>query len=88
MFGQSKGCCNPDGHCKSKVPHNTSRVDCKQIAFDHQKGIDLNFDLPPAAVQRITAPVRNAAFLTPSHDTLHIDPSPPDLQALHSTFLI
>jgi len=88
MFGQSRGCCNPDGHCKPKVPRKNSQVDCKQIAFDHQKGIDLHFDLPVAAVRRLTVSVRHTGFLSPRRDALPIDPSPPDLQALHSTFLI
>ena len=87
-FGQSHGCCNPDGHCKSKVPaKNGSGRDCKQIAFDHQKGIDLHFDLA-VATESIALPVANIELSQHWCDTLPFDPSPPDFQALHSTFLI
>ncbi|HEY7304395.1 MAG TPA: hypothetical protein VH601_09790 [Bryobacteraceae bacterium] len=89
MFGQSHGCCNPDGRCKRKAPvKNSSGRDCKQIAFDHQKGIDLHFDLPVVAVVRIASPTRNVEHLPRWYDTLPFDPSPPDLQVLHSIFLI
>lgn len=88
MFGQSHGCCNPDGHCKSKVPtKNGSGRDCKQIAFDHQKGIDLHVDLP-VVTESIVLPVRSVELSQRWWDTLPFDPSPPDFQILHSTFLI
>jgi hypothetical protein len=85
-FGQSHGCCNPDGHCKTKAPLKTR--DCKQIAFDHQKGIDLHFDLPVIAVDRIAFPVRTIEPFPRWYDPVPFDPSPPDLQVLHSIFLI
>jgi hypothetical protein len=89
MFGELHGCCNPDGHCKKKAPvENSSVRDCKQIAFDHQKGIDLHFDLPVIAVERIASLVRNVQRLPRWRDVPSVDPSPPDLQVLHSTFLI
>jgi hypothetical protein len=89
MFGQSHGCCNPDGHCKKKAPvKNGSGRDCNQIAFDHQKGIDLHFDLSAVAVERIALPVRKVELLPRWRDARPFDPSPPDLQVLHSTFLI
>jgi len=89
MFGQSHGCCNPEGHCKRKAPaKNSPAPDCKQIAFDHQKGIDLHFDLPVIAVERIAAPVRDVERFPRGLDALPLDPSPPDLQVLHSIFLI
>lgn len=90
MFGKSHGCCNPDGHCKTKGPgkSNPGR-NCTQIAFEHQKGIDLHFDLPvAAAAQPLALPVRTIELLPRCDDPRVIDPSPPDLQALHSTFLI
>src|SRR5215471_16928113 len=63
-FGKSHGCCTPDGRCKTKAPvKNGSGRDCNQIAFDHQKGMDLHFDLPVAAVERIALPVRNIEVL-------------------------
>jgi len=88
MFGQSRGCCNPDGHCNRKAPHSNNSRDCKQIAFDHQKGIDLHFDLPAISIERITFCVRDPECFSPSREVLHVDASPPDLQVLNSTFLI
>lgn len=88
MFGPSRGCCNPDGHCKGKVPHTNSSRDCRQIAFERQKGMDLHCDLPAIAVERVPFCVRDAGLFFPSRDVLPIDPSPPDLQVLNSTFLI
>ncbi|HEY6989551.1 MAG TPA: hypothetical protein VH369_14250 [Bryobacteraceae bacterium] len=88
-FGTSHGCCNPDGHCKTKTHDQNSRGrDCKQIAFEHQKGIDLHFDLPMVAVERVALPLCSMEVLPRRQDSLVVDPSPPDLQALHSTFLI
>ena len=90
MFGKSHGCCNPDGHCKTKGPgkSNPGR-NCTQIAFEHQKGIDLHFDLPvAAATQALALPVRAIELLPRCDDPRVIAPSPPDLQLLHSTFLI
>lgn len=89
MFGQARGCCSPDGHCRRKAPRKSSSTnDCKQIAFDHQKGIQFHFDLPVIAVQRIVFCVRNVEFLPSSRAMLVSDSSPPDLHVLHSTFLI
>src|SRR5690242_5814699 len=77
MFGQSHGCCNPDGHCKRKAPvKNSTGRECNQIAFDHQKGLDLHFDLPVVAVERIALPVRKVALLPRWPDALPFDPSP------------
>ena len=89
MFGQAHSCCNLDGHCKRKAPvQNSSGHECKQIAFDYQKGIDLHFDLQVAAVERIALPVRNIELLPRWREALPFNPSPPDLQVLHSIFLI
>ncbi|HEX4772929.1 MAG TPA: hypothetical protein VH351_18995 [Bryobacteraceae bacterium] len=90
MFGGSHGCCNPDGHCKSKVPgKSSSDRDCKQIAFDHQKASDTHFDLPVVTTARIVIPIpSNMEGLPRWRDALPTDPSPPDLQVLHSIFLI
>jgi hypothetical protein len=89
MFGQSHGCCNPDGHCKKKAPVKSGAGrDCNQIAFNHQKSIDLHFDLPAVTVERIALPVPRTESLRLRRDALPLDPSPPDLQVLHSIFLI
>jgi len=89
MFGQSHGCCNPDGHCKSKAPiKNGLGRECNQIAFDHQKGIDLHFDLPVANESIAALPASDVELFQRWSDALPFDPSPPDLQVLHSIFLI
>jgi len=89
MFGQSHGCCNPDGHCKSKVPTKRGLGrECNQIAFDHQKVIELHFDLPVATESIAALPASNVELLQCWSDALPFDPSPPDLQVLHSVFLI
>src|SRR5579884_3964516 len=87
-FGKSHGCCNPDGRCKTKIPvKNGSGRECKQIAFDHEKGFVLYLDLPVVSVERIALPVPKVEHLL-RRDAFPFDPSPPDLQVLHSSFLI
>jgi hypothetical protein len=89
MWPGATGCCSPDGHCKTKTPvPQTSNRECKQIAFDHQKSVDLHIDLPIIAVVKIEAPLRAIEALERSHGTNSVEPSPPDLQVLNSTFLI
>ena len=89
MFGKSQGCCNPDGHCKRNAPaKNSPARDCKQIAFGHQKGIDLHFDLPAMAIDRITLTLPSTEPSPRWPDSFYVDPSPPDYQSLHSVFLI
>lgn len=90
MFGWAKSCCSPDGHCKTKKPpvkQDPGRA-CKQIDFDHHKSIDHNVELPIIAVVKIDPPVRIPEGLERWNDAIPITPSPPDLQVLHSTFLI
>jgi hypothetical protein len=85
MIGGAKKCCAPDGHCKTPKKQ-TASAECKQIAFDHHKSVDLHIDLPVVAVAVVHEPSHSvemsAAAAQPS------EPSPPDLQVLHSTFLI
>jgi hypothetical protein len=89
MFGTSKACCNPDGRCKTKAPvQNQAGRECKQIAFDHQKGIDLHFDLPVSMIGAIEISILSDDSSVPWRETDLVDPSPPDRQALHSVFLI
>ena len=89
MWPGAKSCCAPDGHCKTKAPtqKNAGR-DCKQIAFDHQKSVDFNVDLPAAAIVHFDLPLRTLQAVAAWRGTNPIEPSPPDLQVLHSTFLI
>jgi hypothetical protein len=86
-FMFSKGCCNPDGHCKTKSPaKNKSSRECKQIAFDHQEKLHVAF--PVATLANVELPVVIHEIFPLCRDEVAIDPSPPDLQVLYSTFLI
>jgi hypothetical protein len=89
MWPGAKSCCAPDGHCKTKAPtqENAGR-ECKQIAFDHQKSVDLQIDLPAVASVYFPLPPRPVENLSYRLVENPLEPSPPDLQALHSTFLI
>jgi hypothetical protein len=88
MFGGAKSCCSPDGHCKTKTAAQSSKRECNQIAFDHHKSVDVHMELPIIAVVKIELPVRTVEGLERRHGANPIEPSPPDLQILHSTFLI
>jgi hypothetical protein len=89
MFGGAKSCCSPNGHCKNqKTPSQKSDRECKQIAFDHQKSVDFHVDLPAIAVVKIELPARKVDALERWHGARLIEPSPPDLQILNSTFLV
>ena len=89
MWPGAKGCCSPNGHCKTKTPtpQNSGR-ECKQIAFDHQKSVDLHIELPIIAVVKIDLPIRTVEAWERWHGANLIEPPPPDLQILNSTFLI
>lgn len=88
-FGKSHGCCNPDGRCKTKAPtKNNSGRECKQIAFDHHKGINLHFGLPVVAIATISVPAADEDTFWHRYTAVPFDPSPPDFQILHSVFLI
>jgi hypothetical protein len=85
----AKGCCAPDGHCKTKTPaEKDSGRECKQIAFDHQKSVDLHIDLPVSAISVFDLAPRTLDPFATWHGTDQVEPSPPDLQVLHSIFLI
>ena len=89
MRAGAKSCCAADGHCKTKVPKpSNSGRECKQIAFDHQKSIHLNVDLPVVAVETYHSRPPKIEIVAFWRGTFPADPSPPDLQVLHSTFLI
>jgi hypothetical protein len=89
MWPGTKGCCGSDGHCKTKTPpQNNSGRECKQIAFDHQKSVDLHTDLPVVALVPVYLPLPIVQTVAAWRGTSPVEPSPPDLQVLHSTFLI
>jgi len=89
MFPGVKSCCGSNRQCKTKkTPAPQTTRECKQIAFEHQKSTDLHTDLPVGATSPADVLSRVAEPLSrPSREAL-TDPSPPDLQALHATFLI
>lgn len=89
MWTAAKGCCSPDGHCKTKTPpKQNSGPECKQIAFNYQKSVDLHIDLPVIAVVVLDPPLRAFEPYAAWSGTNSVSPSPPDLQVLLSTFLI
>jgi hypothetical protein len=90
MWPAAKGCCAPDGHCKTKkapVKQDSGR-ECKQIAFDHQKSFDHHVDLPVIAEAPVDLPAQAIDAFASWRGTDPIEPSPPDLQVLHSSFRI
>ncbi len=90
MWPGAKSCCTPDGHCKTKTTpaKHDSLPECKQIAFDHQKSIDYHVDLPIIATVAIDFRMPRVETFARWHGINPIEPSPPDLQVLHSSFLI
>jgi hypothetical protein len=89
-LGSSHGCCTPDGHCKRNAPaqKGSSGRECKQIAFNKQKGIEIHFDLPAVFVDRLAFSLPGFQTLLQWSDTVPPDSSPPDLQVLNSIFLV
>jgi hypothetical protein len=91
MWPGAKSCCSPDGHCKTKKPPTKQDPgrQCKQIDLDHKKSVDHHLDLAViVAAAQVASPIRTAEACARRHGTNPIEPSPPDLQVLHSTFLI
>lgn len=89
MWPGVKGCCNPNGHCKTKTPRHSHAVqNCEQIAFDHHKSIDFHVDLPVIHVAASDAPPQTGELSVIPFYPRWVAPSPPDLQILHSSFLI
>jgi len=90
MWPSAKGCCAPGGQCKTKSApaKQAGNRDCRQIAVDHQNFADTAVELPVAAV--FSAVLAVPAFAHPAcwRADYPADPSPPDLQILHSSFLI
>lgn len=85
----SKGCCNKAGQCER--PGSTApKIDCKRLSLALQRLGDAHEVPPPTVVNAAVeiAPAPAVAFLFPVSDVLRVEHSPPDLHALHSTFLI
>jgi hypothetical protein len=90
MFAGSQSCCAGDGHCKKTTPaKRTSSQDCKQLAFEHHNGIDHQIHSPAMiSTWRAVTTISTAEILRYTAELNAIDTSPPDRQALNSTFLI
>ncbi len=90
MWPSAKSCCGANGQCKTKKsqPSSQSTRECKQIAFERQNSVQLTVDLPVAAVHASNFLPRIAEPSAYWSRLPLIEPSPPDLQVLHGTFLI
>jgi hypothetical protein len=89
MVRGAKSCCAANGRCKTKTPVKQSLGgECKQIAFDYQKSVAFSVDLPVVAFGDFELPLVTEVAFTVTPRSNPIEPSPPDLQVLHSTFLI
>jgi hypothetical protein len=89
MWPGVKSCCAPDGHCKTKAPtKEKAGRECKQIAFENHKSIDWHVDLTIAFVTPTQLTAATVVTFARWEITNRVEPSPPDLQVLHSTFLI
>jgi hypothetical protein len=90
MWPGAKSCCSPNGHCKTKAPSSPQKPnrECRQIAFDHQKTVDHPIELPMIAIVKIDLLLRAIESVEHWPGVNPVEPSPPDLQVLHSAFLI
>jgi hypothetical protein len=93
MFpGKRQPCCNQSGQCErpSKTPGGPEKQDCNRLPLqrgDHGQIVPLPAILPAAVAPQV--PLFFSATLLRADDfEALVDPSPPDLQALHATFLI
>jgi hypothetical protein len=91
MVGSNaKKCCAPDGHCKRRSDPTKSDLskECKQLAVEHSNFLDLSFAPPPSGQIgfAIAEPMAEQPGFVWAFDS--VEPSPPDFQALNSTFLI
>ncbi len=88
MWPGAKGCCAPDGHCEKTPAQPNSGRECKLIVFDHQESVNLHVDLPVVADIKFDLLLPEFETIAAWRGSSPIAPSPPDLQALHSIFLI
>jgi hypothetical protein len=93
MFpGKKQPCCNKSGQCErpGKTSPQPEKQDCKRLPFDRAgspQPIPVPAILPEPVLPEI-APASLYASLRVESFELLLDPSPPDLQSLHATFLI
>ena len=85
MFpGSTKDCCEKDGTCK-KPAKAKSQTDCQRIALE--PAVSPEAVMPVVLAERFLEP-RVVALSLRDLETPLTDPSPPDLNLLHSVFLI
>jgi hypothetical protein len=90
MWPGAKSCCSPNGHCKTKQSPFKQKAgrECTQIAFDHHKTNDQHIALPVVPAVEMAVPLQVGDSVEGWQLVSLVEPSPPDLQVLHSTFLI
>ena len=88
MFpGAQKTCCTKSGQCERPTKSAPAK-ECQRISLELQNATHLLLDLPPAMTSSdLLAPVA-APLALPRSEAPAVEPSPPDLNVLHSTFLI
>lgn len=84
----AKSCCNPDGHCKdeSDPTRSDQSKECKQIAIEHSSFLD--HSLVPTMVPSFQLAMPSVVRVAPVSAFDSAESSPPDRQALYSTFLV
>jgi hypothetical protein len=93
MFpGKQRACCNKSGRCQrpGKPSRKPETVNCTRLPFQRGetvRAVPIAAILPAFPGVQIAQPLPFPASLRLAFELL-IDPSPPDFQALHATFLI
>ena len=84
----AKSCCNKDGKCER--PTKTAPVkECKRMPFEPQASGMAHSGLVAAIVEEAPVmPVPVGPSMAVYRDPATVEPSPPDLNVLHATFLI
>ena len=90
MWPGAKSCCAPNGRCKTKKTpaKQVPGRECTQIAFDHHKTTDHQVALPAVGAVEMIVPLHAVESMERWQIVSLVEPSPPDLQVLNSTFLI
>jgi hypothetical protein len=92
MFpGKHQPCCNKSGQCErpGKASPKPEKVDCNRLPLQRTATTHIP---APALLPAVVAPAVRQPSVLAAFDWLGLevppDPSPPDAQALHATFLI
>jgi hypothetical protein len=88
---QLRSCCNKSGQCErpGKVPTKPQQQDCNRLPLGPGGSAHQVHPPPavPAVIAEFVSPYSSSALRVAAFDVL-LEPSPPDLQVLHATFLI